>query len=451
MLVLSVFLSPCFVAVQSNAKLETDAAMDDMQEGCHGAAGRCEEVRNSLLQVKSKIQWQPPVSEPKSRSHLVADQVPQEKAYEDLKALMLGFEAAVEGVRKEARSLVNYFHLASKPESPASELSNMGTHKATTNTDKQASPSLPALQEDRTEASFGTGQTHPEFPKPILWGVLGCSVVAVGCVMCCGTCAEREQDQERRTQPGSTGTMPGTMSLPGAASLPSSPSGSVLATQGALATGFDSSSSSRTPPQHQHMMSSSAAGPRQLCGGLVVPHGTVCVLAVPSLPSTKMALRDTASLDVQTLDGNSIIQAEVVMPNSDKAGRHPLVALCVPGLSSQQAPRVLAYCRASHDFPSQKSVCIYDSRNAFFAHVYEGSGIPRYVLTGDCDSMEFFFEGDLQRRAVKVRSGKGQVLAETTPVVSSSKGSHYRLRVVSNVDVGLVLCALFAIDCMEMS
>merc|ERR1719316_2047921 len=68
---------------------------------------------------------------------------------------------------------------------------------------------------------------------------------------------------------------------------------------------------------------------RHLCPGLVVPHGNECILAVPFLPLTHSPGRDMAPLNVQDLDGKSVIQADVVMPHSARATdpQRPIVVL----------------------------------------------------------------------------------------------------------------------------
>lgn len=207
----------------------------------------------------------------------------------------------------------------------------------------------------------------------------------------------------------------------------------------------------RTPP------------PEQLCPGLVVPHGSECLLAVPCLARSLLSSLNVASrLDVQTLDGKSVIQADVIMPHSAKANQRPLVALwtaAVPG-HHEQTP-CLAYCQTSPDYPSRHVVSIFDSRRQLFGQIAKEPGVPCYALTSAADNIQLLFEGDFQNHAVSVTSNQPmmnnqksrQLVAETSASVDSLhfRGSYYQLRVVSSIDVGLMLCAFFAIDFMEMS
>jgi hypothetical protein len=200
-------------------------------------------------------------------------------------------------------------------------------------------------------------------------------------------------------------------------------------------------------------------GVRHLCPGLVVPLGNECLLAVPALPSTGSPSLDIASLNVRDLDGKSVIQAEIVQPRAAAANpavaERPLVVLragSAPRAPGQQAQPLLAYCKASREAIGRKSVYVYDARDELFAQIVKDPGNSRYVLTSGRVSLQLFFEGNFQGHAVKVTNDQHLVVAETEPAVMgfNPTGYFYKLRVVSNIDVGLMLCALFAIDCMEV-
>lgn len=197
---------------------------------------------------------------------------------------------------------------------------------------------------------------------------------------------------------------------------------------------------------------------RHLCPGLVVPHGNECILAVPSVGSSSST--EIASLNVQDLDGKSVIQAEVVNPRAARGSaamaQRPIVVLragSAPASSGSQQQPLLAYCKAAQDLGSRKSVYIYDARDELFAQMVKDPGHHRYVLTSGRISLQLFFNGDLQKHSVEVTNDQQARVADTQQAVMSfnPSGFYYKLRVVSNVDVGLMLCALFAIDCMELS
>lgn len=196
---------------------------------------------------------------------------------------------------------------------------------------------------------------------------------------------------------------------------------------------------------------------KHLCPGLVVPRGNECILAVPISASAAIS-SDMVTLDVQDLDGKSVIQADVVMPQSARA-TDPQRALVVlragsaPRNSDMQAP-VLAYCKASHDIGSRKIVYIYDGRDELFAQISQEfsprCGV-RYALTSSRIGLQLFFEGDILHHAVNVTNDQLQVVSETSDAVMpfNPGGHYYKLRVASNIDVGLILCALFSMDFLE--
>jgi len=163
-----------------------------------------------------------------------------------------------------------------------------------------------------------------------------------------------------------------------------------------------------------------------------------------------------ATLNVQDLDGKSVIQADVVMPQSARASdpQRALVVLragSAPRVGNQLAAPLLAYCKASHDLGSRKIVYIYDGRDELFAQISKDRG--RYVLTSGRVGFQLFFEGDILHHAVQVMNEQELVVSETSSAVTSFNpgGSYFKLRVASNVDVGLILCALFSMDFLEHS
>lgn len=216
----------------------------------------------------------------------------------------------------------------------------------------------------------------------------------------------------------------------------------------------------RSPPASQQGLPLAAAA-KHLCPGLVVPHGNECILAVPVVDSASSS-REVASLNVQDLDGKSVIQAEVVntrAANSRGAvamAQRPLVVLRAgSGPGAGQSQPLLAYCKVAHDAGSRRSVYIYDARDELFAQMMKDPSSRRYILTSGRVTLKLHFEGDLQGHSItvtQVDGGAGHRVADTTPSVMAFNptGHYYKLRVVSNVDVGLMLCALFTIDCLEM-
>lgn len=199
------------------------------------------------------------------------------------------------------------------------------------------------------------------------------------------------------------------------------------------------------------------AGVKHLCPGLVVPHGNECILAVPSLRLPTRTAAETDILNVQDLDGKSVIQVEVAIPRPAQGGAsvtpRPLVTLRAGPAPLQQEQSLLAYSKAALDPNGRKKVCIYDARNQAFADIIKDRVTSRYVLTSERTNLKIFFVGDILKHTVSVENDKRDELAQTTPEIMGFDrgGNYYRLRVVSNVDVGLMICALFSMDLMELA
>lgn len=308
----------------------------------------------------------------------------------------------------------------------------------------------------------GGYENHVEIHRhPTFWIVIVLMVLAVCCL--CSMFKSVNEDIRNEGKRKQDNESPGT-----ARSLPFAPSPGQSQTPYAsrMASQSQLPSSPAAMPVRQPTLSPSLPNlpmptqtTRHLCPGLVVPHGNECILAVPALPDTGgQPGQEVASLNVQDLDGKSVIQAEVVLPNSTRASvamtQRPLVVLragSVPRAAGQQAQPLLAYCKASHEVGARKSVYIYDARDELFAQVVKDSGIGRYILTSGRISLRLSFEGDILKHVVNVTNEHRQTVAETAPATMpfNPTGNFYKLRVVSNVDVGLILCALFAIGCME--
>mmetsp|Transcript_154475 Transcript_154475/g.280653 ORF Transcript_154475/g.280653 Transcript_154475/m.280653 type:complete len:507 (+) Transcript_154475:197-1717(+) len=215
----------------------------------------------------------------------------------------------------------------------------------------------------------------------------------------------------------------------------------------------------RTPQQPREVLPLIAS--RHLCPGLVVPAGNECILAVPTLRHVGVPPRDRAAFNIQDLDGKSVIQAEVMAPkwvNIQASGieQRPMLVLragLVPGSGGRAPAPLLAYCKAGQEAGERRNVYIYDARDELFAHISKDRNYrTRYVLTSGRIGLQLIFEGDFASRRVQVTNEQQQLLSETEACRMSfdPSGSYYKLRVVADVDVGLMLCALIAIDHMEL-
>mmetsp|Transcript_8525 Transcript_8525/g.18167 ORF Transcript_8525/g.18167 Transcript_8525/m.18167 type:complete len:645 (-) Transcript_8525:127-2061(-) len=211
---------------------------------------------------------------------------------------------------------------------------------------------------------------------------------------------------------------------------------------------------------------SKVQGPRHLCPGLVVPRGNECVVAVPVRPSAGFEPGGANSFNVRELSGAAVIQVEMSPTTWDapRAEGHVIVLL----RAAHGSKPLIAYCKTGPESGGRRSVYVYDSKDELFAHITKVmtlaqmrsqsqrsspdlSSRPCYVLTSGRVGLQLLFDGNFREHAVNVTNEQRRMLADTEP--SSMKfdpaGSYYRLRVIENVDVGLVLCALLSIDEME--
>jgi len=205
------------------------------------------------------------------------------------------------------------------------------------------------------------------------------------------------------------------------------------------------------------------SGPaRQLCPELVVPLGSECILAVRCLVSSQT---QQCEFDVLDINGKAVLKVEVAPPSRvSRASHGPTQRSSTITLKALQ-PRettggmVLAYCcnvaKAEGDWNSnvnKRNVCIYNESDELFAHVVKDEARHRYVLTSGRPGLQLLFEGNFEERAVDVANEARELLAATEPSAMpfDPHNKYYKLRVAADVDVGLVLCGLLAIDQIEV-
>mmetsp|Transcript_30843 Transcript_30843/g.56637 ORF Transcript_30843/g.56637 Transcript_30843/m.56637 type:complete len:563 (-) Transcript_30843:68-1756(-) len=202
---------------------------------------------------------------------------------------------------------------------------------------------------------------------------------------------------------------------------------------------------------------------RHLCPGLVVPRGNECVLAVPTLRALNVPPRNTAAFFVRDLGGKPVIQAEIlVQPWTSLGagvGQRPIAVLRTaisqgdePATISDLSP-LLAYVKASFEAGGRRSAYVYDARDEIFAHVAKDPFRSCYVLTSSRMGVQVIFTGTFGDHHVNVTNEARESLAEVEPCTTNfdPSGDYYKIRVVSHVDVGLILCGLLAIEHMEAS
>merc|ERR1712039_1069740 len=101
---------------------------------------------------------------------------------------------------------------------------------------------------------------------------------------------------------------------------------------------------------------------------------------------------------------------------------------------------LLAYCKAGRESSSRKSVYVYDAYDEFFAHIMRDPFKPCYVFTSGRIGYQLFFDGNFDEHGVSITNEQREQLADTEPceMAFDPSGQYYKLRVVSEVDVGIM-------------
>jgi len=200
---------------------------------------------------------------------------------------------------------------------------------------------------------------------------------------------------------------------------------------------------------------------RQLCPELVVPLGSECVLAVRCLITAKT---QQCEFDVLDINGKAVLRVEMSPQSALSRNSHvpsqrsPTITLKALQPRETTGGLVLAYCcnvtRADDMWSSsgKRNVCIYNETDELFAHIVKDEARHRYVLTSGRPGLQLLFEGNFEERAVDVANEARELLAATEPAAMPFDpiNKYYKLRVAADVDVGLVLCGLLAIDQIEI-
>jgi hypothetical protein len=199
---------------------------------------------------------------------------------------------------------------------------------------------------------------------------------------------------------------------------------------------------------------------RQLCPELVVPRGSECVLAVRTVVSGRL---QQVEFDILDVNGKPVLRVEVSpqfgahsRPWPAQLQRSPTIALKSLNARESTGGFTLCYCcnviKEDEGSGSKRNVYIYKDDDELFAHLMKDEIRKRYVLTSGRLGLQLLFEGNFEEHAVDVTNEARELLAATEPGVMEFDplNKYYKLRVAADVDVGLVLCGLLAIDQMEV-
>jgi hypothetical protein len=182
------------------------------------------------------------------------------------------------------------------------------------------------------------------------------------------------------------------------------------------------------------------------------------------------------TLDIQDLEGREVLKADIRTRSVDNAmvPAAPVITLRTPGSTGRDSvggplgpseSNVLGTCRLGVASDGQANIHIYNGDDVFFGSLSRqqqnngvGSGgptsrVPRYVFT-ECGRFGgvVFFDGDYAAHSIFVTNEQNEQLANVEPWTASFEPnvSFFKLRVASNVDVGLIMCGLLSIQRLEM-
>mmetsp|Transcript_64945 Transcript_64945/g.120895 ORF Transcript_64945/g.120895 Transcript_64945/m.120895 type:complete len:503 (+) Transcript_64945:142-1650(+) len=175
-----------------------------------------------------------------------------------------------------------------------------------------------------------------------------------------------------------------------------------------------------------------------LCRGLLVPPGTECVLAVPTLDQVGVPPAQSGTLLIRDMAGLPIVAMDIRRPGDDL--QQPI---CILKTATTTMTEILAYCMARGD----NSIAISTGAHEPFATM--GKLGHTYTLTSA--GARLVFDGDIASHKFKVMNSR-RCMADTQPAkVKFDSGEYYQLRAAAHSDCGLLLCALVCIDLMELA
>lgn len=184
--------------------------------------------------------------------------------------------------------------------------------------------------------------------------------------------------------------------------------------------------------------------PDAFCPELVVPEGSECVLMVPILPPTVLdVIRDGGDSIFHVVDqaGNTClcvrVQSFAVAGDGLRVARPGLRERIV--LTSATRFRVLAYCER-HGL----SFHVHRNDDQLVARLNRDEKSGQYSLVSRSGPL-LEYQGKFGDHSMRVNNPEGQEIA----FCEKGNADRFILRVGPLVDVGLVLCGLFAVDRME--
>lgn len=211
--------------------------------------------------------------------------------------------------------------------------------------------------------------------------------------------------------------------------------------------------------------------PEPLCPGLVVPRSSECLLAIPIL-RTFGPSSSSATFDISDLTGKSVLRCSMRVPiwgATGVAAAEPVLRIF--GLPSRQREGLdpaavvtlpVAYCRVAPErlhtevsLPGpehRRTLTMHSAEHEFFGSICQDATRPVYVLTSHRAGVTMIFTGDFEKWNFQVVGLRGEWLAEVLPGSApfDPEGSYCKIKVAAEVDVGMLMCGVLAIELIEL-
>lgn len=180
-------------------------------------------------------------------------------------------------------------------------------------------------------------------------------------------------------------------------------------------------------------------GSRTLCPSLIVPAGMEFVFAMPCVLTNEM---QEERFNVVDLRGRPLSQ--VVCHESWSHNKNRIMLETVHNTKLAEVNTQKMYEHPDDEMPE---VCKPEG-DVFCSLVRDDLPVSYQYILRHVNGQELLnFQGDFHQKVVTVTSSNGQVAAKTERCVANFDGvPHYQVHVAPEVDAGLVLCGLIAID-----
>lgn len=201
----------------------------------------------------------------------------------------------------------------------------------------------------------------------------------------------------------------------------------------------------------------------QLCPGLVVPRSTECILAVPI---RRRAWQQEEHFEVKDYTGRAVVNCCVCKPQ--RLMEKPAITLRAAAAEADGSGNsLLAYCKVQMDearslkptasltWMRLRCVEIYNAQGVYFGRfTRHPQRDDCFALTSPRAAVNLCFTGQAHTHNIEITENfyPHHKVAYTKPetVPFDPHGEYFKLRVAADLDVGLLLCGLLAMEVLVM-